>query len=153
MSHDYLDASLPKLAERLPKQRLEYAKAEFAKLDLNQNGTIELDEFLALAVAKEVKRVMARFNATDTNHDGTITFDEFLCASVPHYALLKKFAEFDLEENGLLTIEEAAAIVDKLVLPFDREDLEAEIRKVDRDGDGQVSYEEFLGLVVHHGLQ
>ncbi|MEM7648065.1 MAG: EF-hand domain-containing protein [Cyanobacteria bacterium P01_A01_bin.70] len=153
MSPDYLNNCVPKAARHLPEHRLEVAKADFASIDLNKDCKIELEEFLAFALAKEIKRLMSRFQSIDSDKDGVIEFEEFLAVSVPHYVLLKKFAEFDANDNGLLSTKEVFEIIDKLVIPLDRSELTAELKKIDRDQDGLVSYEELLGVVVHHGLQ
>ena len=48
-------------------------------------------------------------------------------------------------------MKEVFEIIDRLVIPLNRSELTAEFKKVDRDQDGLVSYEELLGVVVHHG--
>ena len=153
MSHDYLNASISATASQLPAKRLERAKTEFAKMDLNQDGKIELEEFLAYTLAKEVKRLLAKFQATDEDKDGAVDFEEFLLVTDSHYAFFKQFAEFDVEGNGHLTLDEAVAILDKFVIPLDRPVLEAKLQHLGRDSTGTFSYEEFLGIVVHHGMQ
>lgn len=137
----------------IPEQKLTSFIQLFSKLDSNHDGKIELDEYLNFALAKEKARLTKKFEAADVDKDGAVDFEEFVAVVEPYFQILKKFQELDLDQNGLLSREEALNIVDQLILPVDTAQLEAIMRDLDHDGDGQVTYYEFLGAIVHIGFQ
>ncbi|MEB3359386.1 MAG: EF-hand domain-containing protein [Synechococcales bacterium] len=125
----------------------------FTEMDSNQDGKIELDEYLDFSLAKEKERLMQTFNGVDADGDGCIEFEEFVAATEPNFRILKKFQELDLDQNGLLSVDEAIAIAHQLVLPLSSQQVQAIITKADHDGDGQVTYYEYLGAIAHIGFQ
>jgi Ca2+-binding EF-hand superfamily protein len=60
---------------------------------------------------------------------------------------------YDLDHNSLLSAEEAINIAQRLVFPLGPEQIQTLIQTADQDGDGQVTYYEFLGAVAHLGCQ
>ncbi len=153
MSYDYLDEQVSEMAKQLPKHRLELAKGEFSKMDFNKDGKIELQEFLAYSLAKEVKRLMSKFKMFDTDKDGAVDFEEFLLVTDPNYALFKSFADFDVEGNGRLSLDQAVQVLERFVIPLERSTLEAHLKKENRTDNPSFSYEEFLGILIHNGMQ
>jgi len=137
----------------LPEEKLSSIITAFNELDSNQNGKIELEEYLDYFLKNEKNRLIKRFQNQDTDHDGCINFEEFVATVEPNFCILKKFRELDLDHNGLLSLEEAVNIANQLVLPVDTAQIEVIIRKVDRDGDGQITYYEYLGAIAHIGFQ
>ena len=137
----------------IPEERLTSLIEAFTKLDSNRDGKIELEEYLNFALAKEKARFINKFVAADTDKDGCVGFEEFLETIEPTYHILKRFQELDLDQNGLLSLEEAINIADQLVLPLNTSQVQAIIREVDRDGDGQITYYEYLGAIAHIGFQ
>jgi Ca2+-binding EF-hand superfamily protein len=139
--------------ELLPAQKLEEIKQAFAQIDRNHDGKIELQEYMDYLLNREREIFLNKFRYLDTDHDGVIEFEEFLIAAEPHYLLLKKFKEFDSDHNGLLSFEEAMQIADKLDFPVDRQQLERLMPLIDRDQDGQLTFDEYLGAIVRFGFQ
>lgn len=137
----------------LPEQKLTSLIQVFNQLDANQDSKIELDEFLDITLAKEKIRLTEKFQAADTDKDGSVDFEEFLAVAEPYFQILKRFRELDLDQNGLLSIEEALNIADQLVLPLSPPQIKAIMAEVDRDGDGQITYYEYLGVITHIGFQ
>jgi Ca2+-binding EF-hand superfamily protein len=137
----------------IPEEKLTALIQTFTELDANRDGKIELDEYLNFALAKEKLRLTKRFEAVDANKDGSVEFEEFVAATEPHLGLLKKFRELDLDQNGLLSLEEVINIADQLVLPLKTEQIRTIMKEVDRDGDGQITYYEYLGAIAHIGFQ
>lgn len=56
------------------------SETRFRSRDLNNDGELDRDEFLATAVAKKKETIEPRFRKMDTNEDGKISHDEFLKA-------------------------------------------------------------------------
>lgn len=137
----------------IPEQTLTALIEVFTQLDSNRDGKIELDEHLNFSLAKEKARLTKRFEAADTDKDGRVDFEEFVAAVEPNFHILKRFREFDLDRNGLISIEEALNIADRLVLPINPDQVRTILRNVDHDGDGQITYYEYLGAIAHIGFQ
>jgi Ca2+-binding EF-hand superfamily protein len=137
----------------IPGERLASIIQTFTEIDSNQDGKVEVDEFLDFSLTAEKIRLTKEFEALDLDRDGCITFEEYVRAKEPSFSILKKFRELDLDHDGLLSIEEAINIVDQLVLPISTMQLLDTIAEVDRDGDGQITYYEFLGAITHIGFQ
>jgi Ca2+-binding EF-hand superfamily protein len=137
----------------IPEQTLTALIEVFTQLDSNRDGKIELDEHLNFSLAQEKARLTKRFEAADTDNDGRVDFEEFVAAVEPNFHILKRFREFDLDRNGLISIEEALNIADRLVLPINPDQVRTILRNVDHDGDGQITYYEYLGAIAHIGFQ
>jgi len=137
----------------LSEEKLSSIIKTFNELDSDQNGKIELEEYLEYFLKSEKNRLTKRFQNQDTDHDGCLDFEEFVAAVEPNFCILRKFRELDLDQNGLLSLEEAMNIANQLVLPVDAAQIEAIISSVDRDGDGQITYYEYLGAISHIGFQ
>ncbi len=137
----------------LPEHKLRPLVQAFARLDSNQDGKIDIEEYLNFALTEEKIRLTRMFEALDLNNDGCISFEEFVVANEPTFQILKRFRELDFDHNGLLSVEEAVEIAEKLILPLSSDQVETIIHDVDRDGDGQITYYEYLGAIAHIGFQ
>ncbi len=142
-----------KVKALFPQEKLASLLQTFSLLDSNQDGKIELEEYLNFALEKEKERLTKKFKGADTDKDGKVDFEEFVAVVEPYFQILKKFHELDLDQNGLLSLEEALNIADRLVLPLSKGQVEAIIHAVDRDSDGQITYYEYLGAIAHIGFQ
>lgn len=94
-----------------------YASAQFDRLDIDHDGVLDHDEYLAPAkraldrasaerkgsVQASYDRRETMFHAIDQHGDGKITKDEYLAATHQH------FAEIDTQKNGKLTTDELRA--------------------------------------------
>ena len=86
----------------IPEEKLTLLNEAFAQIDSNQDGKIELDEYLDFALAKEKTRLTKRFEAADSDKDECVEFEEFVATTEPTFQILKQFRELDLDRNGLL---------------------------------------------------
>lgn len=154
MNVDELKWEIPEdVKELIPEQKLVSIIETFTKLDSNQDGKIELDEYLNFSLSKEKGRLTKIFEIFDTDKDGYVDFEEFVAATEPNFRMLKKFRELDLDRNGLLSLEEVLNIAEQLSLPLSTEQVFSIMSDVAGNEDRGITYYEFLGAIAHIGFQ
>ncbi len=141
------------IRELIPEEKLEVLMEAFIKLDSDGDGKVVIDEYLEFALQKEKARLTKKFQSFDTDKDGSVTFEEYVNAVEPHFSILKRFRELDPQHNGLLSLDEAVDIADKLTLPLTREQIQGIMEHIDRNGDKQITYYEYLEAIAHIGFQ
>jgi len=143
-------------------EEIKALKEEFDKFDVNKDGEISKEELIKCLEVnypyqEAVEKANTIFNEIDFNNDGSINFTEFLTANFKKEKLLsdealeKTFKLFDIDGNGFITLDELKEsmpieITSKLVW---RE----LIAEVDKDGDCQISLDEFkemMGKLIHN---
>ena len=131
-------------------------KEEFDKFDLNKDGEISKEELIKYLeklypYQEAVERAEEIFKEIDFNNDGCINFSEFLTANfkkeklLSEKTLLKTFNLLDLDGNGYITLEEL-----KESMPVEitsKLEWKALIEEVDKDGDNQISFNEFKEMM------
>eukprot|EP00898_Chlorokybus_atmophyticus_P002359 jgi/Chlat1/3123/Chrsp21S03353 len=131
---------------------------QFDAIDKDHNGVITLDEFSQAAGTiiggiLDKKHIDQIFEAVDDDNDGKISYDEFAAATIrmkqwKHFGVHwswkanEAFYSIDLDKDGYITAEDLLK-----VMPADR--VELAIKEGDQDGDGKISYKEFLELLYH----
>lgn len=65
--------------------------------------------------------------------------------------LKKAFARFDLDGDGLVDISELEAAIHEFVMGVKEEQVKSLVECYDINGDGKLSYEDFLGFMLHRG--
>ncbi|KAK9130644.1 hypothetical protein Sjap_011131 [Stephania japonica] len=162
--------------EREKKSSSHYDKAKmeqvFATFDKNGDGFItkeELGESLrSIGLFSSEKEVVGMFDKLDSNRDGLIDVDEFreMYDSLgrpkreaeeeedeelvnQEEELREAFNVFDGDRDGLITVAELGSVLSSLGLKQGGriEDCKEMIRKVDKDGDGMVSFDEFKEMM------
>ena len=137
-------------------EEIKTLKEEFDKFDVNKDGEISKEELIeCLKVCyphKECLKIAERiFNEIDFNDDGKINFSEFLTANfkkeklLSEEALEKAFKLFDLDGNGFITLDELKeSIPIEITSKLEWREL---ISEVDKDGDNQISLNEFKEMM------
>merc|ERR1712223_861295 len=101
-------------------------------------------------------------NEADVNSNGMIEFPEFLtmmAGKMKEEEICKAFCVFDKDGNGFISAAELKHVmtniekltdeeVDLLIDLLMDEDVDEMIRKADIDGDGQISYKEFVTMMM-----
>eukprot|EP00656_Telonema_subtile_P051804 TRINITY_DN7065_c0_g1_i3.p1 TRINITY_DN7065_c0_g1~~TRINITY_DN7065_c0_g1_i3.p1 ORF type:complete len:900 (-),score=310.49 TRINITY_DN7065_c0_g1_i3:51-2750(-) len=144
------------------------------KLDLNNDGNIIFEEFEAFfcqraaqsARVAKTRRKKGHEHTDCLNEDMAPAFSPVDCSSgrVTHSdgpemsRAYRKFMELDVDKSGTLSTDEMLALADFLytsfntkgeVLDHGQRQIEAEklVRKLDKDGDGEISFEEFAKFI------
>ncbi|XP_041359269.1 calmodulin-beta-like [Gigantopelta aegis] len=135
--------------------------AAFLRVDTDGNGALDLPEFAGLCTGLELKlsrsQVEDIFSQIDKDNNGIITLDEFL-AAMPHTVpeetreeanLRRSFNHVDNDGDGFLTASEIRLALKESGRDVTLQYAERMVGKLDKDGDGKVSLEEFVAYSKH----
>ena len=137
-------------------EEIKKIKEEFDTFDTNKDGEISKDELIQCLekiypYQEAVERAEKIFKEIDFNHDGCINFSEFLTANFKKDKLLsdktlqKAFNLLDLDGNGFITLDE---LKESMSVEFTSKiEWRELIEEVDKDGDNQISFEEFKEMM------
>merc|ERR1719449_226424 len=155
-------AKKPGKNELTEEQKQEIREA-FDLFDTDGSGTIDAKELKAAMRAlgfepkkNEIKKMIADI---DKDGSGTIDFNEFLEMMTAKMSekdsreeILKAFRLFDDDETGFITLKNLRRVAKEIGENMTDEELQEMIDEADRDGDGQVSEEEFLRIMKKTSL-
>ena len=123
-------------------------------MDLNKDGVITFDELKQglskMNVNLELDEVKELFQALDSNNDATIDYTEFLSCSINEKKYLKEerlyefFHSLDKDHSGKLSLNEIKSAFGN---EANSETINQLLKKVDKNGDGEIDYNEFLDLM------
>lgn len=93
----------------------------------------------------------------DSDASGSLEFDEFVDLMLETWKtkdeqleeLREAFLTFDQDGNGFITKEELIETLVTLGDPIDQAVLDAMVAEADTDGDGEIDYGEFIGLMLN----
>lgn len=114
-----------------PNASQEETKSMMKEFDLDGNGYIDLDEFVALFQLKQE-------DGGDNNNSEIRDLKE-------------AFDLYDLDRNGRISANELHSVMKNLGEKCSVQDCKRMISKVDSDGDGCVDFEEFKKMMIHGG--
>ena len=153
-SNKIRNLALTFIASRINDNEVTNLKNFFIKMDLNKDGTITFDELkeglMKMNANLELDEIKELFHSLDTNKDGTIDYTEFLACSINEKKYLKEerlyefFTSLDKDHSGKLSVDEIKkAFGDEA----SSEKINSLIKKIDKNGDGEIDYNEFLDLM------
>lgn len=142
-------------------ERLDEIHRTFALFDSDHDGSItavELGKVLdALGQSVSAAELRAMVSTVDSDGNGAIEFNEFVALLLPTDSspsdvtgeddLRSAFADLDRNHDGQLSVAELKRALRALGDHHSDEDIDALVHKADKDGDGQVSFEEFVTLM------
>lgn len=133
----------------------------FLKLDKDSSGTIERDEFLAIPAISANPLASRLIEIFDLDGDGSIDFGEFITGLSAFSSkgnreqkLRFAFKVYDIDRDGYLSNGELFLVL-KMMVGTNLKDAQLQqivdktIMEADKDGDGKLSFEEFVDLVHH----
>ena len=144
------------IASRLDENEINDLKKSFEAFDKCKDGQITYEELkkglLQLKNNKYTEEeIKDLFKAIDVDQNGKIDYTEFLAATIGRVNYNKKerlfeaFTMYDKDNDGFITKEELLEVL-KAEKSQEKE-IETYIKAVDKDGNGKIDYNEFLGLM------
>jgi len=144
--------ALQVIARNLNDDFIEELRELFEAVDTDRSGTLtmsEMDDALETLHASEtfnieMKRIMALM---DTDSKGEINYTEFIAATIKeqHYlqdsVLRAAFHMLDRDQDGFISKQDCAEVVGSACKVDDI------FREVDENGDGNISFEEFMAMM------
>merc|ERR1712126_546355 len=160
-SHISILNSIINMAKKYTEEQLQELKEAFSTFDKDGNGTISISELEAVMNALDQlptqQELQKMINEDDLDKNGVIDFNEFVALMskddqepdivIDKDSIRKAFRAFDQDGNGYISAAELKQVMKDLDEFSNNEDVQDIINSADRDGDGQVNYEEFLNSI------
>ena len=136
--------------------QLEYGFEEmFKRADKDKDGVVSTEEFkqvLKLIFGKLPKnKLLKMVSDADLDKDGKIDYQEFskvLKLRIRKNKFLKAFQLLDSNGDGKISQGEIKLVIQQIGGTLFDEDINKMIQDVDKDGDGYLSYNEFLNIMI-----
>eukprot|EP00760_Papus_ankaliazontas_P022220 PhM_4_TR18820/c1_g1_i1/m.95853/K02183/CALM; calmodulin len=136
-----------------PVIRDEDVRVYFDAFDTDRTGSITLENLrtvlLQLGQEPSKAELSNLIALADVDKNGVISFGEFLSfvkKLARHSEMYKAFREYDMDGNGLVDSAELFTVLQSRGIPVTMNDVADIIKRVDKNGDGQISYPEFVNL-------
>lgn len=147
------------IASNMPADEIAGLKVIFESIDEDKSGTItaaELQQALTkTGTSLKKEDVESLLAMIDVDANGTIEYEEFLAATMSRHQMEKEenlrtaFAHFDTNGDGVISQEELrAALAGGAMAEMDAAELEKIIAEVDKDGNGEIDYDEFCFMIT-----
>lgn len=130
----------------------------FKKFDANSDGLISASELRSLMASMGQKsseeEVSSMMKEADSDGDGFISFDEFYETNTKGVNgsrimkdLERAFKMYDLDSNGLISVQELHKVLQSLGEKSSLQDCNEMIKRVDMNADGLISFDEFMTMM------
>lgn len=131
----------------------------FLEFDRDGDGYITREDLKSalISMGKRVtdEEVRQLLDEADLDGDGKVSFKEFLRMNASakmrkiheDSELMEAFDYYDANKDGLVSVSELQSALGRLGMPVTKEEAQKMIKAADTDGDGQVSFEEFVILM------
>lgn len=145
--------------ETLTDAQKKALKETFKQIDLNNDGRVSSLELKRackkLGILLTSKEVYDMMKEADKNGNGYLEYREFerimgqqlVIANFRNKELLKEFQKFDIDGDGFITGEEIRQVFHESGIAMTDEDVNELIAEADANGDGVISFEEFVHSV------
>ncbi len=153
----------PRKRTELTEEQKQEIKEAFDLFDTDGSGTIDAKELKVAmrALGFEPKKDEIRKMIADVDRDGSgvIDFPDFLDMMTakmaerdPREEMLKAFRLFDDDETGKISFKNLKRVAKELGENMTDEEIQEMIDEADRDGDGEISEEEFMRIMKKTNL-
>jgi len=147
------------MAELLDELQNAEFKEAFDEFDRDGSGTISTKELLqvmrSIGQNPTEDEILELVMESDLNGDGTIDFQEFLemmkrksSETDQTEELRQAFRMFDRNKDGYVDAKELKKVTTTLGQTLTNEEVDAFMAEADIDGDGKLSYEEFVTMML-----
>ncbi|CAN8209592.1 unnamed protein product [Coccothraustes coccothraustes] len=151
------------LKPELTEEQKQEIREAFDLFDTDGSGSIDIKELKVAMRAlgfepkkEEIKKMIADI---DKEGSGTINFEDFLAMMTQKMSekdskeeILKAFRLFDDDGTGKISFKNLKRVAKELGENLTDEELQEMIDEADRDGDGEVSEQEFLRIMKKTSL-
>ncbi|CAK9143770.1 unnamed protein product [Ilex paraguariensis] len=147
------------MAEALSEKQVTEFREAFFMIDKDSDGLITMEELevviQSLHEHPTKEEIQEMINEVDPDGNGTIDFEDFLgimARKMKQDNVAEEFKEafkvFDRDQDGYISALELREVMINLGERLTDEEAEQMIREADLDGDGLVSYEEFVRMMM-----
>ena len=149
----------PAIASQVSQKRLKDLQLKYELFDVDKNGMISAEELgdvlRAVGLNPTGSHVEDLLRQYDADQSGTMCFSEFvrlwineLDAVEGDATLFKRaFEFFDKDGNGDISLSEFSDVLTDLGEPLTKEECDLFFKLVDKNNDGRLNYNEFLGFI------
>ena len=138
---------------------MEEYKTMFDDLDIESDGRISAEDIQErlrqVGSFKTIKQIKKNLRRYDSDGNGTLDFCEFLTLmlhdlnlSNPQETLRSVFSTFDEDTDGKITAAELKRTMEMVGIPVSMREAKFVIQMADREGDGELCYDEFVDFVL-----
>jgi len=145
----FKNAVLSMMSDSLSEAELAVLTETFKKIDENGDGNITFAEMKKALENKDMKlsadELSKLMKMADVNGDGVLSYEELKLTCVQRKLIAKEeriwaaFCKLDLDGDGKISTSEIHKVLGT-------EDAKALIDEVDKNGDGEVDYDEFMSM-------
>ncbi|KAK2732387.1 Calcineurin subunit B [Onygenales sp. PD_40] len=141
------------------RDEVDRLRKRFMKLDKDNSGTIERDEFLSLPQVSSNPLATRMIAIFDEDGGGDVDFQEFVSGLSAFSSKGNKeeklrfaFKVYDIDRDGYISNGELFIVL-KMMVGNNLKDMQLQqivdktIMEADKDGDGKISFEEFTRMV------
>jgi calcium-dependent protein kinase len=149
-------AALAVIADQMTETEIDELKKQFMAIDSDGNGVITIaelaDALRGMGLGMIEEEVTELLKGIDIDGDGLIDYPEFLAATMKRNLankeeyLVNAFNYFDTKKQGVITKADLVQFMGS------EEQAQEVIDEVDVNGDGLISFEEFVGMMERKGF-
>ena len=151
-------AVLMYIATQLSENEVKKLREIFTSIDKDGDGKLSQEELQeSLKAQKFNLNYREILESVDTDKSGFIDYTEFLAAAMDSEVYLSEeklagaFSAFDKDKSGKISAKELKMMIGDEVEQTDEKVWNDMIKEADTDGDGEISYEEFIRMM--HNLK
>jgi len=144
----------------LSKEEIDIYRHAFEAFDTDKTGDITIEElaavFRSLGQNPSETELQDIISEVDTDRDGTISFSEFISMMTRKTSTTDVEAEiraafnvFDTDKCGYIKAKELKSVMRSIGETLTDDEVDEMINLVDTNGDGKISFEEFVSIINH----